>query len=63
MQVIDLKDHIGFFIQATSSYFKSSEPSLRKAAALLIGKLVLFLQVQHELYCECQNVVLGNQKF
>ncbi|MPC39875.1 hypothetical protein E2C01_033427 [Portunus trituberculatus] len=34
--VLDLKDHIGFFIQATSSYFKSPEPSLRKAAALLI---------------------------
>lgn len=38
-QVTDLMDYIGFFIQATSSYFKSSEPSLRKAAALLIGNL------------------------
>lgn len=38
--VTDLVDYIGFFIQATSSYFKSSEPSLRKAAALLIGNLV-----------------------
>nr|XP_045621254.1 maestro heat-like repeat-containing protein family member 1 isoform X2 [Procambarus clarkii] len=38
--VTDLKDHMGFFIQATSAYFKSSEPSLRRAAALLIGNLV-----------------------
>ncbi|XP_042865363.1 maestro heat-like repeat-containing protein family member 1 isoform X1 [Penaeus japonicus] len=38
--VIDLKDHLGFFIQATTAYFKSPEPSLRRAAALLIGNLV-----------------------
>lgn len=38
--VNDLKDHLAFFIQAGSSYFKSSEPSLRRAAALLIGNLV-----------------------
>uniref|UniRef100_A0A0P4W3R7 Maestro heat-like repeat-containing protein family member 1 n=1 Tax=Scylla olivacea TaxID=85551 RepID=A0A0P4W3R7_SCYOL len=47
--VIDLKDHIGFFIQATSSYFKSPEPSLRKAAALLIGNLVYHCEQREEL--------------
>ncbi|KAK3886737.1 hypothetical protein Pcinc_009116 [Petrolisthes cinctipes] len=43
--VIDLSDHLPFFIQATSSYFKSSEASLRRAAALLIGNLVYHCEV------------------
>ncbi|XP_045111851.1 maestro heat-like repeat-containing protein family member 1 isoform X2 [Portunus trituberculatus] len=47
--VLDLKDHIGFFIQATSSYFKSPEPSLRKAAALLIGNLVYHCEQREDL--------------
>ncbi|KAK8730652.1 hypothetical protein OTU49_007859 [Cherax quadricarinatus] len=47
--VTDLSDHMGFFIQATSTYFKSSEPSLRRAAALLIGNLVYHCQSNEEL--------------
>ncbi|KAK7071772.1 hypothetical protein SK128_017248 [Halocaridina rubra] len=47
--VTDMKDHLGFFIQAGSSYFKSSEPSLRHAAALLIGNLVYHCKGDEEI--------------
>ncbi|XP_042231664.1 maestro heat-like repeat-containing protein family member 1 isoform X2 [Homarus americanus] len=47
--VMDLKDRMGFFIQAASSYFKSSESSLRRAAALLIGNLVYHSKGSDEL--------------
>lgn len=47
--VTDLKDHVKFFIQATTSYFKSSEASLRRASALLIGNLVYHCESSDEL--------------
>ena len=43
VQVTDMADHISLFMQVGTTYFKSNEADLRKAAVIFMGKFNYFL--------------------